>query len=400
MLKVYLDWNCITHSKDNLNLILRLADTYNKFIVFPYSDAHIRDLRESILNTCEFENDLNILTNICGKHLLTFDDGKICPKYALPQECMEKEETYHRFIKLITDVISPEAYSNFKKSLQQLIPIDTLDSYRKEDDPENAIKKIDAYIRSHIPGQNLFSLMTQFTNQQHIATKDVEMKLLYLGLDWFGYKNEEKNKTLSNIMADATHVFYAEHCDYLVSNDKRLRAKAKAIYSYYHASTKVISSDQLEDVIREYINNTANIDYIKYCISRYSHHKRMLDAENYVFNLFPYPVFGFFNSCYNSKYIDGCTTDKYTIFKYNFTLAPYLFYDEIEAFLEFINGTINNDGKEQFWNEFAEPIIKRKEPSLKSYSIKYTDWNVTLLLSYDMFDGFPNPIMWLTIDDK
>lgn len=400
MLKIYLDWNCITHCKDNLNFILRLADTYSKFIIFPYSDAHIRDLRESMLNTREFENDLNMLTNICGKHLLTYDEGKILPKYAFPQECMEKEEAYHQFIKLITDIISPKVYSNFKKSLQHLIPLEILDSYRKENDPEKAIKKIDSYIRFHVPGQNLFSLMTQFANQQHIATKDVEMKLLYLGLDWFGYKNEEKNKTIANIMADATHVFYAEHCDYLVSNDNRLRAKAKAIYSYYHASTKVISSDQLEDVIYEYISNTADINYIRYCISRYSHHKRMLDTENYVFDLFPYPVFGFFNSCFNSMYINGSTTDKYTIFKYNYTLAPYLFYDEIEAFMEFINGTISDDGKTQFWNKFAEPIIKGNEPSQKLYAIKYIDWNVTLFLSYDLLEGSPNPIMWLTIEDK
>ena len=40
---------------------------------------------------------------------------------------------------------------------------------------------------------------------------------------------------------DASHAYFAQICDVLVTNDKRMIAKVKAIYSFLHISTKVLS---------------------------------------------------------------------------------------------------------------------------------------------------------------
>lgn len=44
MLKIYFDWNCITHSKDNYSYLLEIVKLYGKYFIFPFSNAHIRDV--------------------------------------------------------------------------------------------------------------------------------------------------------------------------------------------------------------------------------------------------------------------------------------------------------------------------------------------------------------------
>lgn len=44
MLKIYFDWNCITHSKDKYPYILEICESCKDKFIFPYSNAHIRDL--------------------------------------------------------------------------------------------------------------------------------------------------------------------------------------------------------------------------------------------------------------------------------------------------------------------------------------------------------------------
>ena len=40
---------------------------------------------------------------------------------------------------------------------------------------------------------------------------------------------------------DASHAYFAQICDVLVTDDKRMRAKVKAIYSFLKIDTKVVS---------------------------------------------------------------------------------------------------------------------------------------------------------------
>ena len=71
---------------------------------------------------------------------------------------------------------------------------------------------------------------------------EAQFKYICLGLDLFGYRPENKCKVITNIDTDASHLFYASNCDYFVTEDRKLRDKAIAIYSYYRIQTKVISS--------------------------------------------------------------------------------------------------------------------------------------------------------------
>ena len=39
---------------------------------------------------------------------------------------------------------------------------------------------------------------------------------------------------------DSSHAYFAHFCDILVTNDKRMRIKTEAVFSYYGISTKVL----------------------------------------------------------------------------------------------------------------------------------------------------------------
>lgn len=45
-------------------------------------------------------------------------------------------------------------------------------------------------------------------------------------------------------LCDASHAYSAQICDVLVTGDKKLRAKAKAVYSFLGVKTKVASVDE------------------------------------------------------------------------------------------------------------------------------------------------------------
>ena len=84
MLKIYFDWNCITHSKNIYPYILNIAEECGDRFIFPFSNAHIRDLMVSHNKENKyFDSDLDLLERICTKHYLLFEDGQMIPKKAL-----------------------------------------------------------------------------------------------------------------------------------------------------------------------------------------------------------------------------------------------------------------------------------------------------------------------------
>ena len=85
MLKIYFDWNCITHSKDNYTYLLEIVKLYGKDFIFPFSNAHIRDVLVSHKEDNEsFDSDISLLENIYGTHYLQIKNGQIMPMYGNP----------------------------------------------------------------------------------------------------------------------------------------------------------------------------------------------------------------------------------------------------------------------------------------------------------------------------
>lgn len=68
----------------------------------------------------------------------------------------------------------------------------------------------------------------------------------------FACFHKDKPTDHSNIaqMHDASHAYYAQLCDVFVSDDKKMRYKTEAVYSYLGVKTRVISGKEFLELIK------------------------------------------------------------------------------------------------------------------------------------------------------
>ena len=157
MLKIYFDWNCITHSKNIYPYILNIAEECGDRFIFPFSITHIRDLMVSHNKENKyFDSDLDLLERICTKHYLLFEDGQMRPKFATPKEVIDVSGDELEMIQKI-EFISPETYLRIKQQVKDLLPSDIYNKIQGAE-PKDVISTIDKYISRELPTHNLESL--------------------------------------------------------------------------------------------------------------------------------------------------------------------------------------------------------------------------------------------------
>lgn len=64
-------------------------------------------------------------------------------------------------------------------------------------------------------------------------------------LDFVCYWHDEDHAAR---LYDSSHAYFAQMCDVLVSNDRRMRIKSEAVYSYLGIETKVVTADEFLDI--------------------------------------------------------------------------------------------------------------------------------------------------------
>ena len=381
MIKVYFDWNCISHSKDQFPYLLSLVKTYSKYVICPFSLAHIRDaLVSRASHPQQFEEDIVLLSQFSQQYYLWFDGKQVLPRLATPMKCVEAEGNLWEKLQTM-EWISPKIYHDLKKSLQKLMPPQTLSSIQKENDPLKALELIENYIHDELRQTDLLTFMNKNNLLPQLSTVESQFKSVCMGLDIFGYKSEGKDKSIMNIDADAAHIFMAGHCDYLVSNDRKLCAKANALYRKFNYQTQVISPEELEDKLKTRVFKGFDKDYILSCITQYDHARQEVDGAHY--KLLPYDVFGLFNVCFSGSSLGSDDGDTTALFSYSFNRTPYLFNHEIECFFDMILSFLTPAAQTQFRNAFIAPFEKGDKASCQPFFIDISSWNVTLKVTLD-----------------
>ncbi len=111
--------------------------------------------------------------------------------------------------------------------------------------PDEVLKLIDERVKQKFKDMDLLTYIW--------ATEAYGGKALYHTLfnliDAANYWGDKKTAH-SNVarLYDAAHAYFAQVCDVLVTKDKRMRAKTKAVYSFLGVKTVVMNVDEfLED---------------------------------------------------------------------------------------------------------------------------------------------------------
>lgn len=449
MLKIYLDWNIITHFKETNN-----PDLYNlilensRYFIFPYSKAHLNDLLVSKnTNNKYFEEDLNILSNICEDHLLEYSDDKgfVLPYKITPNAYLKEFDIE---LELYNTAFSKQS---FKEKINDLgYSFDSfMDEMRKEHIPQISnlnlgindfadffnlmfdngeylfsnkefAKKVKSYIQEtihekkykYIQGSSekeilgiIDDLFIEQTNEgivdflgniESIGT-DSEMNkfiTLYLTLNFSGFRFD-KNRNMHNIITDAEHVFYASYCDVLVSDDSRLRSKASAIYLKSNIQTRIITSDELLSLIKGELSNAFNLTYMfDELLSLYGNDS-YLENGTYIYKPLPFRFFGFFDFCIKCN--DFELGIDIGLFKLGLSPKQYVYKSELQRFFDIIIDFLHEENLiRKFKDEFIDIFFTGNKELIAGIRFQFIYYNFLVQIITDANASIPVPMMCIS----
>lgn len=428
MKRIYLDWNIITHLKDQCNEELKkcLKDNLD-FFIFPFSSAHFDDLMRSfneVGNKNIFKYDLSLFNTICRNHLLMFDkkSNRVSPLIATPymffKNAIENQSLMDNIkhgdlLRLLEESIDNEPSNTSVKNLLSDSKIrDSInlggalvkDFLMMIEDNEfaDSLKCLSGFshvqrnILSGAEPQNAFSILdsvfeevgckdtlTSLTERMFREKQNEELinfTSLYNALDLYGYRSD-KHKSLANINTDATHAYYASYCDCFVTNDKKCAAKAKAMYAKLNVKTKVINPKDLTVLIKDEVRFQFNpYYYFRSFFGKFHYHDAYQSGDMHTYwQHYDFPFLGFFNqsvAMYNPE-----NSKRYFLFRRDIIdNRDMVFYSEIDMLLKYIKCCVHTKYCDKEVDIFSK-CLKAGE----KYQVKLIFGNWTILIATDPY---------------
>lgn len=215
----------------------------------------------------------------------------------------------------------------------------------------------------------------------------LKFSMEYTGLDMSGYHPDSlSNKNLfSNFTNDSHHAFYAGHCDYFVSFEKKLLKKAQALFKKYKVETKtMLPSDFIKDISNNlndsfdasYLINSINKEIEKGYIDEIKKHD-FKDARVFLYRP-EIPILAYFNFLY----LKQDKNNRFTIFLRHIykNFSVFTFYSEIESIVNKLSSLLGIDisKKTNFDDDDKEKISNDQWPG----RVWWSD-NFLIQLTYD-----------------
>ena len=218
----------------------------------------------------------------------------------------------------------------------------------------------------------LIELTLQQNNQNSDLTKFISY---YLAYDFMGFK-QDKGHDLRNTSTDAKHAYYGSYCDILVTNDKRMTEKTKAVYKDLSISTKVISTNELERCIEEEKKIQFTLKPYIMELGCNIHFKKtyLQDEVHCKYSYFQSPFLGFFN--YGMVVYNNESRSPSFIFQRKLMNNDMVFYSEIDKLTELIRTAFVFDSESiDYFIEVCDKIKKQKKDAV--FSVRSKRWIFT-----------------------
>ena len=377
MIKVYLDWNCITHCKDLWPELKEILAFYSNAFICPFGVPHLRDVQTKHDENPEaYEQDLDLLTKICGEHMLAYSgDDKIL--YSVSPRDYLAGKTGE-----VLDVLQykfPFPYHEMRELFRKAFTPEDLELISKEEKPRKVIELANDAIKRRLGYENIESFIERF-NLLKNNTFEVKVKLLYWVLDLLKYKSEDKNKPFSNIDTDAHHIYLACFCDYLISNDKRMRGKAKVIFEYFHCVTKVMDPYSFMRIMPNIVTRCFDTDCIPAVMETNGIPRKQKDGMH--FKVLEYPLWGIFRFCYKADVLNSMRPLNEAFF----VSEQFMFYDELKFLASIPTQSLQESQRQSFIEQYVESYKQAKPINI---SFKLVTPNYTYDCMLTSFDGLP-----------
>lgn len=255
-MKAYLDTQIIDGIEKFKYSVDGLITTIDKRInQFPYSSAHIYEA-EAITGKSQAERELfidNRLTAIeCISDLLYMEHDRktntISFNQTYPQSVFEtiSENIYIAKPAMIQAMNVLD--ENTKTNLRRLLNKETRELNNMK--PEEVVEQLSPLLSLWGSGLSFTGLIDKaIRTHPDGASFGLHNKIVgvFELIDLMGYWKDKATETSNYArLWDGMHAYFASECDYLVSDDKRMRYKAKVAYDLFGITTKVVSANGLD----------------------------------------------------------------------------------------------------------------------------------------------------------
>lgn len=230
-MKAYLDNNVLVDietGKYSVEDFLSIANT-----VYYYSDAHLGELLEARDNPkVSQKGRLDLITKLCGNNCVL--TGVLnAPEFFIK----DVEDMYHLADTPLRTVINRMAMNGVIISEKVRVELGFESREFNNEQPEKVLGVIDDRMKEKLG----IGLIPYLLRSEAFGGKVMYYTLLNI-IDTANYWGDTKtNHSEIAQLYDASHAYSASICDILVTSDKKMRAKVKAIYSRLNVSTTVLS---------------------------------------------------------------------------------------------------------------------------------------------------------------
>lgn len=229
-MKVYLDNNVLVDIEDGRYTV---NDFLAKDAEYYFSDAHMNEILEAIGNPKVSQGKrLELISEICGRNCI------LSGGYREPEVIMMDPIDMYRLsntplISHINKVVSNGA--GVFERIREVLGFDS--KIFNNENPENVLRILNQRMQEvlHIGLEQYLMRSEAFGGRVLFITL---LNIIDAANYWGDVKSDHSEVARLN---DSSHAYFAQICDVLVTNDKRMRSKIKAIYSFLGIKTKVLS---------------------------------------------------------------------------------------------------------------------------------------------------------------
>lgn len=237
MMRVYLDNNVLVDIEQG---IFKVED----FLTQPntkyyYSDAHLGELLEARGNSkVSQEGRLDLISRICGQNCIL--SGVLNEPEFIQKDVREMYRIADTPLRSVINSMAAKGANIFEKVR---IELDFESRQFNNESPEKVLGIIDERMKEKLG----IGLIPYLLSSEAFGGKVLYYTLLNI-IDTANYWGDDKTDHSEVArLYDASHAYSAIICDALVTSDRRMMAKVKAIYSFLGIKTKVLS-------VKEYLS--------------------------------------------------------------------------------------------------------------------------------------------------
>ncbi len=237
MMRVYLDNNVLVDIEQGIFKVEDfLAQSNTKYY---YSDAHLGELLEARGNSkVSQEGRLDLISRICGQNCIL--SGVLNDPEFIQKDVREMYRIADTPLRSVINSMAAKGANIFEKVR---IELDFESRQFNNESPEKVLGIIDERMKEKLG----IGLIPYLLSSEAFGGKVLYYTLLNI-IDAANYWGDDKTDHSEVArLYDASHAYSAINCDALVTSDRGMMAKVKAIYSFLGIKTKVLS-------VKEYLS--------------------------------------------------------------------------------------------------------------------------------------------------